>query len=514
MAKSWSLRIGDINLAADSSGDPGSPDPETPFRILVLGNFSGSTRPASALAQRKPLLVDRDNMDEILAKVNPQVKVPLGPPPQESISISFREMEDFEPDRLFQNLPIFTTLGDLRRRLNNPRQFADAAAEIKGWASAKISPLPSEAKEPKPSSETSASMPVSGEDLLQQMLGGETPLRTESNPLESDWNRFLNTIVEPHVVARTDPRLPDYEGVVDEAISAQMRAILHHPDFQEVEAAWRGLFFLVRRLETDTNLKLYLLDVTKEELNRDMLEASNLGRTAIYQHLVERTVNTTGAQPWAVVAGLYTFGPTQADLELLGNLARITHQAGAPFLAGAHSMLVGCPSLVRQPEPREWQEDANVVQAWQQLRQLPEAAFLGLALPRFLLRLPYGKDFRTIEQFAFEEMPDGSPHDNYLWGNPALACTLLLGQSFSQGGWNMRPGKLLDIDNLPVHIYQEEDEKVTKSCAEVLLTTRAAEHLLERGLMPLLSVSGRDVVRLARFQSIASPLSPLAGRWQ
>ncbi|MCI0379781.1 MAG: type VI secretion system contractile sheath large subunit, partial [Gemmataceae bacterium] len=151
---------------------------------------------------------------------------------------------------------------------------------------------------------------------------------------------------------------------------------------------------------------------------------------------------------------------------------------------------------------------------WQELRQLPEAEYVGLALPRFLLRMPYGKDFAGTEQFAFEEMVQESTHDSYLWGNPALACALLLGQSFSQAGWSLTPGNILDVDRLPLHYFENEGERQVNPCAEVLLGNRAMEQILDNGLMPVVSQKDRDAIRLARFQSVASPPRPLAGRWQ
>jgi type VI secretion system protein ImpC len=122
------------------------------------------------------------------------------------------------------------------------------------------------------------------------------------------------------------------------------------------------------------------------------------------------------------------------------------------------------------------------------LRSRPEAAFLGLSLPRFLLRLPHRKDSHAAEQFAFEEMPPVSAHECYLWGNPALAGALLLGQSFMESGWDMHPGELLEIEGLPMHIYKEEGESQQKPCAEVLLHGEATERILEAGVMPLLSL--------------------------
>ncbi len=145
---------------------------------------------------------------------------------------------------------------------------------------------------------------------------------------------------------------------------------------------------------------------------------------------------------------------------------------------------------------------------------MPEASAIGLALPRFLLRLPYGKKTDPIESFDFEEMPEAPSHEDYLWGNPAFACAALLAQSFSEYGWEMRPGAHAQIDGLPLHVYQRDGESELKPCAEALLTEDAAAHILENGLMPLVSLKERDSVRLVRFQSIAKPLRALAGGWQ
>jgi type VI secretion system protein ImpC len=148
-----------------------------------------------------------------------------------------------------------------------------------------------------------------------------------------------------------------------------------------------------------------------------------------------------------------------------------------------------------------------------ELRRSPEAAYVGLALPRFLLRLPYGREGERLEAFEFEELPDGGSHDAYLWGNPAFGCAYLLGRAFSEHGWGFRPGAVQEIDDLPIYVFKDDGERRVKPCAEVLLTLRGAELILDRGLMPLLSFRDRDVVRLARFQSIRDPLTPLAGRW-
>jgi type VI secretion system protein ImpC len=130
------------------------------------------------------------------------------------------------------------------------------------------------------------------------------------------------------------------------------------------------------------------------------------------------------------------------------------------------------------------------------------------------LRLPYGADTDPLEHFDFEEMTHDQKHKDYLWGNPCFAGACLLGQAFSAYGWDMRPGAVQDVSGLPLHVYQETGETRIKPCAEVVLTERAAEIILDKGFMLLLSFRDQDMIRLIRFQSLALPPMLLAGRWK
>ena len=217
---------------------------------------------------------------------------------------------------------------------------------------------------------------------------------------------------------------------------------------------------------------------------------------------------------WTAAPGAFKSGPRQRSASLQN--APICAKAGAPFIAGASSRLLGVDSLVETPDPRNWnlERDPEGNAAWQALRPLPEAAYLGLVLPRFLLRLAYGKDTNSTEQFEFEETAEGFKHESYLWGNPAFVCGCLLAQAYARYGWGFRLGIFQDIEGLPLHTHTDRGETELKPCAEVLLTEPALEPILEKGLMPLMSFQGRDAVRLANFQSLAHPALPLAGNWR
>jgi len=294
-----------------------------------------------------------------------------------------------------------------------------------------------------------------------------------------------------------------------------MRAFLHTGDFQGLEAAWRAVFLLVRRIETSSQLKLYLIDISKAELAKDLASASGLRATGAYRLFVERSVGASGAERWAVIAGNYTFGTGREDAELLSQLAKVASAAGAALIAGASCRLLGLELFANTPEARNCREirDADAAEAWTALRGLPEAKSVGLVLPRFLLRLPYGKKTSPAEAFDFEEMPDGSSHEHYLWGNAAFACALLLAQSFAEYGWEMGSNLISEIDGLPLHAYDDNGETGLQPCAEALMTDELVERILENGLMPLASMKGKDAVRLLRFQSVAEPLRRLIGRW-
>ena len=461
MSRASSLASVEIDVGEEADELP-RPEPDTPFRILVVGDFTGGIG-----RTRKAIAVDRDNFDDVMGRLAPALRLSFG---RVEVPLTFRELEDFHPDRLFERLPPFQALRSLRRRLADESTFREAAAQM----------LP-----PAAPRRTEAAN-LSGADVLREMLG-EAP-QTAAPARSSDWDRMLGEMVSKYTEPKPDPRQPELIAQTDAAITGEMREVLHHPAFQSLEAAWRGLYFLVRRLETGEDLKIYLMDLAPE----DLFTAEGLGalrRVAVYEG-----TGTIGASPWALIAGLYSFSGEHEGV--LAQIAAIAQSAGAPFLSGLGPSVVGLKGV------------------FEELRRSAPARWVGLAMPRFLLRLPYGKNTDETETFAFEEMPEASEHERYLWGNPAIACAYLLGESFSRYGWEMRPGVLRDIDGLPLHVYQSEGEKHLKPCAEVLLTEEAAEVLMERGFIPLASLKDTDRVRVVRFQSIAMPSAPLAGRWE
>ena len=514
--------FGEIHLDVTAGRErvQAKPGSETAFRIAILGDFTGRGNRqlieiGEALANRRPTLIDRDNYDSVFAKMSPHLDLLMGEKDGYPITLKFSDLEEFHPDSLFRQVPLFQKLRDTREKLSDAETFAETAGElgIRGTPSGAAAPAP---EEPERDASADVQQAVSG-DLLGQMLEAteQKADQVRRSRIPDPWTSILRQIVAPHIVPKADPRQAEALALLDMATSAQMSALLHLPAFQALESAWRAIFFLVRNLETGSRLKVLLIDVSKEELSRDLASSPDLSTTGIYRLLVEKTVGTPGAEPWAILAGNYTFDSSRKDAELLGRMAQVAAAAGAPFIAGASPCLLGCDSIADLPDRRKWTKELvpEIVAAWKALRGLAEARYLGLVLPRFLIRLPYGKETETTELFDFDEIPDAAAHDDYLWANPAFAATLLLAQTFTEQGWELRPGTLAEITGLPIHIYTQEGETITKPCAEVLMTQTAAEEMLEKGFMPLASLKEQPAVRLVRFQSVTDPPSALAGRW-
>lgn len=460
-SKNSSTVMLDVNAgspAEQTSPVPMEAAPGDPFRVLILGDFSGSEyRPA--LAARKPVRVDRDNFDDVLRKMNPRV---------DALKLSFTELADFEPDSIFRRCEAFQNTTPAARV-----ETASAPAETRAPIQADVERL------------TSGS-------LLDDIIGqSDEPAAGRARPRD-EMQSLVERVVAPHLAPREDPSVANARQKITQAHQALMRAILHHGKFQALEAVWRALDLLVRGLNSEDGLSIHILDVTKQEAAEDLED--DHGR--LYRVVVEETAGTPGGQRWAILIGNYAFDRSEEDIAMLARLAGLARGAGAPFLAEA--------------EPPADGDNAR----WSALRAHRDARWLGLALPRFLGRLPYGPKTYAVESFPFEEIEGPPNHADLLWLNPAFACALLLGRSYNDQGWAFRAGADREISGMPYYTFEREGETVPQPCAEILLTDSEIDYLQGQGLMALASIKNRDAVFLMRFQSIAEPLAGLAGRWR
>jgi hypothetical protein len=464
-------------------GTPQPRAPDRPLRLLLLGDFSG--RPAGerpALPGRPTHRVDIDTLDAVMQRLAPRVPLAAG-------TVVLEQLDELHPDSLWQRLAVFAALRQTRQRLLDPVRYAQAAAELGA-------PLQANAA---PAAPAAAAAPEAGGDLLAGLLGGRPAgaVAAAAKPAPAGGiDAFIRSIVAPHIVPDTAPQQAALLASVDAATAQQMRAVLHDPAWQAMEAAWRGVHWLLSSLELDERLQLHLFDVSRDELLADIVAAQGqLAQTGLHRALADRWRNQPDAEGWSLLVGLDCYGPGDTDIGLLAALGLIAAQAGGPFVAGADTALAGA--------------DATALAGWQALRGSEAAPWIGLAAPRLLLRRPYGKGSDPVESFAFEEFAAAPAHEDFLWGSGALAVALLIGRAFTARGWDFEPGDEREIDDLPAYTRDRDGEPELQAVAEHYLGEQGGEALLAAGLMPLLSHRHRNAATVMRFQSIAEPAQPL-----
>jgi type VI secretion system protein ImpC len=351
------------------------------------------------------LAVDRDSINDVLSILH----VSAG-------GMQIRDLDDFHPDRLYQRLEMGIAAEPEPKAAASPQ--ADIAALLR---------------------------PTS---LLEQIAEGGC------DPFE----KYVKDLARAH----SAPQKKSVDRTA--ALSERINGLLHHPRFQALESAWRGLDFAIRQTD-DATARIHIAQFSKEDLAID-LASDNLRATRLYAILHSRR--------WAAAIGLYSFD--ESEIELMARVALVASDASVPFLAE------GSPEITSEL-----------------FRDIPEASHLGLALPRLLLRLPYGPRTSPIDSFEFEEMPGAPVHRHYLWGNAAVACLAVLARGEPEN---------LNLDGLPAHTYKQDSEWTMTPCAELFMTETQVLALIDQGLMPLVSYKDRPLVRLAGFRSVTS--KPLA----
>ncbi len=485
-------------------------DPGTPFKILVVGDFSGrNSRDAhepDSVGTRKLHAIDRDDFEQVLATLAPEVRIRLGESGGIPTTVTLSELDDLHPDALYRNADVFDSLRDLRRRLLDDATSRDAIAELAG-AVPDAAPEPEAPPEQQPAQQPETQPDADGGSLLDfavEATEAQDPAAgSTGNRLVDD---VIRELVAPHMLPRPDPRQADLVADVERATSEQMRALLRAPEFRAVESAWRALDLLVHRLETDGRMQIRLLDASRAELD------AGAGAAGFRKHVVERTVETAGGEPFSVMILAFEFDGSDADAVTLDRLGAIALAGGAPFVAAAAPSIVGAEGFWIGSDPDDWGEP-RTSDTWDLLRTREHARSIALVAPRYLSRMPYGPTTSPTECFPFEEEGPEPEHEDLLWANGAFLVGYLLARTWREVGPTMRAGQLDRVDGLPVHVRSIDGESVAVPCAEVELPKRGAERLATQGIIPLCSVRGADSIEVGTIRSLSISEPTLAGRW-
>lgn len=297
---------------------------------------------------------------------------------------------------------------------------------------------------------------------------------------------------------------------IDRRLSEFMNLVLHHPDFQALESAWRSLKLLTDRTDFRENVILEMLNVTKDELMDDFLDAPEVNQSSLYKQVYTAEYGQFGGQPVGAMIGNYYLEPSAMDMRLLENIAKVATMAHAPFIAAAAPGFFGLKdSFERLPALKDLQDifSGTRYTKWQAFRASEDSRYVGLALPRFLLRQPYDPDENPVRAFVYKENVDDS-HHNFLWGNAAFAFASRITESFAKYRWAANiigPRSGGAVEDLPVHLYESLGDIEMKIPTEVLISDRREYELAEQGFIALTMRKGSDNAAFFSANSCQKP---------
>ncbi len=356
------------------------------------------------------------------------------------------------------------------------------------------------------------------ESLLDQIVGAT---KMTERPIAKDLISNLiaeatkGTITWDRNVAKS---INDGINAIDAALSKQLAEILHHPDLQKLEGAWRGLHYLVQNSETNTMLKIKVLNASKRDLFKDVDRATEFDQSQIFKKLYESEFGSPGGQPYGALIGDYEFTNHPEDVELLSKMSNVAAAAFCPFVSAAAPSLFGFGNWEELTKPRDLEKIFDTVEytKWRSYRDSEDSRFVTLAMPRVLSRLPYGSGTKPVEEFNFEEVPLDAkgkpkpvPHEHFAWMNAAYVLGARMTNAFSQYQWCTAirgaegGGK---VEGLPAFIFRSDDGDLDLKCpTEIGITDRREAELSKCGFLPLCHYKNTDYSVFFGSQSTQKP---------
>ena len=302
-------------------------------------------------------------------------------------------------------------------------------------------------------------------------------------------------------------------AAIDAKLTEQINKILHNEDYQKLESAWRGLHYMVNNTESDENLKIRVMDISKKELAKTVkkFKGAAWDQSPIFKKVYEEEYGQFGGEPFGAIVGDYHFDQSPPDVELLGEMAKIAASAHAPFITGASPNLMQMESWQELANPRDLTKIFSTPEyaGWRSLRESDDSKYIGLCMPRFLARTPYGAKTNPVEEFDFEEEVAGADHTKYAWANAAYAMATNINRSYKLYGWGSRIRGIESggaVENLPLHTFPSDDGGVDQKCpTEIAISDRREAELSKAGLLSMIHRKNSDFAAFIGAQSLNKP---------
>ncbi len=344
----------------------------------------------------------------------------------------------------------------------------------------------------------------------QGRFGKETAAKERGKDLIK---RFVSEVLEGTIKYSpdTESMLNARIAQIDHLLSIQLNEIMHHPEFQKLEATWRGLKYLINQSELSTMLKIKVLNVNKKDLLRDLQRAPEFDQSALFKKVYEEEFGVFGGAPFGALLGDFEFARSGQDIELLEKISQVAAAAHAPFLTAADAQMFNLENYTQLDAPRDLAKifETTEYAKWKAFRESEDSRYVALTVPRMLVREPYSKTTVPLEAFDYNEHVDGTEHDKYLWGNAAWALGARVTNAFSKYGWcatirGVESGGL--VEGLPVHNFRTDSGDVAMKCpTETPITDRREKELADLGFAPLVHCKGTPKAAFFSVQSAQKP---------
>ena len=525
---------------------------ELPFVVGVMADLSGNlAEPLPEFGDRKFIQIDRYNYDQVMKTIRPRLAFKVADRLTDDenfemgVELRFESMDDFHPERLAEQvIPLRKLLG-IRWRLfdlttilrgndglyellqdvvSSPEKLETLGKETSVEASENDVLIEEskrvvsmEDKEWRQSETFNKGQFREEQSLLSPIIAEENPAteQIQQARVKELVGEFVSQLMKGTMASAEDPGAMIYTRIaqIDKSISDQLNEIMHHADFQHLEAAWRGLYYLVVSTETDTMLKIRVMDASKEDLYKTLKDYMGTGwdMSPVFTKVYGEEYGQFGGEPYGCLVGDYYFDHRPPDVELLGEMAKIAAAAHAPFITGASSSVMQMESWEELSSPADLAKifgDTKYA-AWRSLRDSEDSRYLGLAMPRFLARLPYGAKTVPVEKFDFEEETEAADSRKYLWANAAYAMATNITRAFAYYRWCSRIRGVDSggaVEGLPVHTFPTDDGGLDMKCpTEIGVSDRREAELAKLGFMPLIHRKNSDFAAFISAQSLQKP---------
>ncbi|MBX2848321.1 MAG: type VI secretion system contractile sheath large subunit [Acidiferrobacterales bacterium] len=528
---------------------------ELPFIVGIMADLSGEPEQAlPPLKERSFVMIDRDNIDTVMSKIRPRLNLnwPDQPKPpaakdkakaddkkagkadkktadqdaatkRKPVELFFESMDDFYPTRVIERVDDSNVLYQERKNLR------DLLAKLDGndVLNALINDVMLDESKQKT---MIATFSGKGEDEFESLKADEATqkLLDEGGMMhepsqEPQAKKLLGSLVTGVIgkgikVQEADKDTLDCVAVIntrvlaiDEILSDTLNAILHHPDFQRLEASWRGLHYLVMNTETSMHLKLRLLNASKDDLFKDLTKAVEFDQSALFKMIYEKEYGTFGGEPYSVLVGDYEVGRLPNDIKFLELMSQVAAAAHAPFITNAYSKLFDMADFASLHKPRDLSKifESQELIKWRSFRETEDSRYVTMTLPRVLTRLPYDQEKNPVEGIIYDEQVDGTDAASFLWSGSAFALVQRITNAFALYGWTaairgVEGGGL--IEGLPTYTFNTTQGDIALTCpTEVAITDRREKELNDLGFMAICHCKGTDKAAFFGGQSTNQP---------